>query len=305
MARARSIKPSFYRDAALVELPIETRLLFPGLWMLADRAGRLEDKPKQIKMEIYPADDFDVDDLLDQLQGAGLIVRYAADGIRYIQVTNFDKHQNPHRDEKASTIPAPFEYGANTVQAPCEDDSNPACTLTPYSLTPCTSNQSTSLPLATPSAPKKTRALSSDETALQAVCRETWASYSEAYMTRYGADPVRNAKVSAQVKQFCQRIPATEAPIVAAFFVGHNAPFYVQKGHPVGSLLADAEKLRTEWATNRPIEPANARAGPGGYAQQRDAERREVGDILTGRKKANERGNAGGNDIPGEAVRVA
>lgn len=136
MSRARNIKPGFYRDAALVELPIETRLLFPGLWMLADRAGRLEDKPKQIKMEIYPADNFDVNSLLQQLNDAGLVIRYEANGIKYIQIKNFDKHQNPHRDEKASTIPAPTEHCANTVQAPCKHDGNRADSLIPDSLIP-------------------------------------------------------------------------------------------------------------------------------------------------------------------------
>lgn len=126
MARARNIKPGFFRDAALVELPIETRLLFPGLWTLADRAGRLEDKPKQIKMEIYPADNFDVEAMLDQLAGAGLIVRYEADGKRFIQVTNFEKHQNPHRDEKPSTIPAPCKHGASIVPTCCENGVNRA-----------------------------------------------------------------------------------------------------------------------------------------------------------------------------------
>lgn len=134
MARARNIKPGFFRDAALVELPIEARLLFPGLWTLADRAGRLEDKPKQIKMEIYPADSFDVDDLLRQLSDAGLIVRYEVDGKLFIQVKNFEKHQNPHRDEKPSTIPAPCEHSASTVQPPCKDGGNRADSLIPDSL---------------------------------------------------------------------------------------------------------------------------------------------------------------------------
>lgn len=136
MARARNIKPSFFRDAALVELPIETRLLFPGLWTLADREGRLEDKPKQIKMEIYPADSFDVDVMLAQLTEAGLIIRYHVDGKSFIQVRNFSKHQNPHRDEKPSTIPAPPEYGVSTVQARCKHGGNRASTsnLQPDSL---------------------------------------------------------------------------------------------------------------------------------------------------------------------------
>jgi len=32
------------------------RLLYPGLWMLADREGRLEDRPLRIKAEILPYD---------------------------------------------------------------------------------------------------------------------------------------------------------------------------------------------------------------------------------------------------------
>jgi hypothetical protein len=39
-------------------------------------------------------------------------------------VTAFSKHQNPHRDEKASTIPEPQEHRASTVQIQCNDDAN-------------------------------------------------------------------------------------------------------------------------------------------------------------------------------------
>lgn len=116
MSRARNIKPGFFRNADLVELPVETRLLFIGLWGLADREGRMDDRPKQIKMEVYPADSFDVDAMLEQLHVAGFIERYAVNKIKYIQIVNFTKHQNPHRDEKASTIPAPCKHGASMVQ---------------------------------------------------------------------------------------------------------------------------------------------------------------------------------------------
>lgn len=297
MARARSIKPGFYRDAALVELPIETRLLFPGLWMLADRAGRLEDKPKQIKMEIYPADNYDVDVLLNQLSGAGLIERYEVDGTRYIQIINFSKHQNPHRDEKASTIPAPCSHHASTVQTACKNEANPACTLTPYSLTPSTYNQTDPLPTATPPAPKKVKPVSDEESALQAVCRETWNAYSVAYQNRYGIAPVRNTKINSQIKQFCQRLPANESPNVAEFYISHNASFYTQKAHPVGSMLLDAEKLRTEWATNRVIEPS-ARGSPSSCSKEESRE--TASKLLTGRGSGNERMR----DITGEAERI-
>jgi hypothetical protein len=107
MARSRNIKPGFFRNAELVELPVETRLLFIGLWTLADREGRLEDRPRQIKMELFPADQFDVGAMLDQLQSSGFLLRYEVDGKSFIEVSNFIKHQDPHYKEKASEYPPP------------------------------------------------------------------------------------------------------------------------------------------------------------------------------------------------------
>jgi hypothetical protein len=78
---------------------------------------------------------------------------------------------------------------------------------------------------------------------------ETWKAYSDAYFNRYGTEPVRNQTVNSQVVQFVKRLGETESPQVAAFFLTHNDVFYVKQMHAVGLLLKDAEKLRTEWAT--------------------------------------------------------
>jgi hypothetical protein len=83
------------------------------------------------------------------------------------------------------------------------------------------------------------------------VSSETWGAYAFAYQGRYGAEPVRNARVNGQLAQFVGRIPADEAPAVAAFYVRHQNGLYVSAMHPVNLMLRDAEKLRTEWATNR------------------------------------------------------
>lgn len=117
MARARNIKPSFFTNDTLAEVDPLGRLLFQGLWCIADREGRLEDRPKRIKAELLPYDNCDVDALLGDLNRLGFILRYAVDGQRFIQVVNFTKHQNPHVKEAASQIPAPYEHGASTVQA--------------------------------------------------------------------------------------------------------------------------------------------------------------------------------------------
>lgn len=71
--RIRSIKPSFFLDEDLAALPFEARLLFAGLWCLADKAGRLEDRPKRIHAMLFPYEPkVDVNGLLDRLAAAAL-----------------------------------------------------------------------------------------------------------------------------------------------------------------------------------------------------------------------------------------
>lgn len=126
MARLRTVKPGFFTNDLLAEVDPLGRLLFIGLWCIADREGRLEDRPRRIKAEVLPYDDVDVDGLLSALAARGFIVRYAAGGNQYIAICNFAKHQNPHIKENASTIPAPDLHGASTVLEPEEHTTSPA-----------------------------------------------------------------------------------------------------------------------------------------------------------------------------------
>lgn len=122
MPRIRSIKPAFFLNEELAALPFECRLLFVGLWTQADREGRLEDRPKRLKAELFPYDDkLDLDALLDKLAGTNghpLITRYeGSEGSRFIQINNFTKHQYPHIKEPPSTIPAPGKPHTKLVKA--------------------------------------------------------------------------------------------------------------------------------------------------------------------------------------------
>ena len=118
MARSRNIKPGFFTNEDLVELDFSTRLLFAGLWTVADRAGRLQDRPKKIKIDVFPADNLDINAMLQALHDGGFIERYAVDGSKFIQILNWSKHQNPHHTEKASDIPD--KDGCLTVKTPLE-----------------------------------------------------------------------------------------------------------------------------------------------------------------------------------------
>lgn len=54
MGRNRTIRAGFFQNEILGALPPLARLLFVGLWTIADREGRLEDRPLRIAVEILP-----------------------------------------------------------------------------------------------------------------------------------------------------------------------------------------------------------------------------------------------------------
>ncbi|WP_159872264.1 MULTISPECIES: hypothetical protein [unclassified Raoultella] len=123
MARSRNIKPGFFTNDELAECQPLARILFAGLWTIADKEGRLDDRPKKIKVMVLPFDDADCDVLLQQLHQHKFINRYQVNGDSYIQISNWKKHQNPHCKEAASEIPKPVENDRSTGQEQCKEDS--------------------------------------------------------------------------------------------------------------------------------------------------------------------------------------
>jgi len=101
MARARNIKPAFFDNdtLALNNDPLG-RLLFIGLWTLADYNGNLEWRAHRIKVKLLPYDDCDVGRLAINLDKSGF-VRFYSDGDRVLlNIPNFTLHQNPHKNER-------------------------------------------------------------------------------------------------------------------------------------------------------------------------------------------------------------
>lgn len=270
MARARNIKPSFFVNEELGELPALARLAFIGMWTIADYKGCFEFKPKRLKVQLLPYDECDFEEIAINLDKSGFISIYSVAGQRYIKILNFEKHQNPHKNEResGSEIPDISERddlnNKNNELQNIENNRDKYGTaradsllLIPDSLNPITDSPNL-IPegvAAENSAPPANK----PDTELQAACRETWKQYSNAYFNRYGTEPVRNAKVNGQVKQFVQRLGYTESPLVAAFFLTHNNSYYAGRLHSVDCLLADAEKLRTEWATGYAMTQTKAR----------------------------------------------
>ena len=125
MARIRTIKPEQNKDEELAACTIWARHLFTFLPTLADRKGRLEDRPKFIKVEIFPWDDVDCEKLLVELSPK-FITRYEAEGRKYIQINTFEKHQIPHPREAESTIPSPPRQSLGYAKAQPRPGQGPA-----------------------------------------------------------------------------------------------------------------------------------------------------------------------------------
>lgn len=146
--RTRNLKPNFFKNDILGSLNPLARLLFSGLWCLADREGRLEDRPLRIKAEILPFDDCDVDSLLSLLHENGFITRYEAEGKKYIDIPRFTYHQHPNMKEAASEIPppnpdkkavlskAPAKHCESLVKAPNKHRESSPLNLKPQTLNP-------------------------------------------------------------------------------------------------------------------------------------------------------------------------
>lgn len=88
---------------------------------------------------------------------------------------------------------------------------------------------------------------------------KAWANYACAYRARYRTWPVWNQKTAGQMSQLVDRVGATLAPKVAAFYLQMNNQFYLTKVHPVSLLLADCEAIATQCTTGVQVTQAQAR----------------------------------------------
>jgi hypothetical protein len=124
MARIRTIKPEFWQDEKLARIPRDARLMFIGLWNIADDEGRLRGSPLFIRAQVFPYDlDVDVEANLASLEGLGCIQRYTVDGESFIWVRNFSEHQRIDRP-KPSVLPAPTLRDESSIDRRSVDDAS-------------------------------------------------------------------------------------------------------------------------------------------------------------------------------------
>lgn len=97
MSRIRSIHPGLWTDEAFVGLSAIARLFLMGLWNECDDMGSFAWSPLGLKMRILPADAADANELLAEIAGAGIVLRYEVGGKAYGAVRNFCQYQRPKK----------------------------------------------------------------------------------------------------------------------------------------------------------------------------------------------------------------
>lgn len=110
MLKIRSLHPDFFTDAKIGSLSFGARLLFTGLWCHSDDYGRGRYLEKSIEGDVFPRDEVNIGELLDELLDLDLIRLYTVPGQfgqdRFYFIPNWEKYQSPKYRANTS-IPEP------------------------------------------------------------------------------------------------------------------------------------------------------------------------------------------------------
>ena len=121
--RTRQIHGDFWKSENVADISHSQRLLFIGLWAMADREGMLLNQPRKISAEIFPYDAIkreDVEKWLNTLNQVGL-VEFGHDEknvITFIYIPKFNEYQHIHPNEARSKIKCNYIPGNYTQCKP-------------------------------------------------------------------------------------------------------------------------------------------------------------------------------------------
>lgn len=129
MARGRMISNSLSTSekfAALSSLDVGEfcQALYPLLVSHSDDFGRLQGDPFTVKAKCFPASPRLLDEFktaLTHLDGIGLIVWYLISGKRYIQICDFERHQQGLHHRTRSQFPRVPGMSGNEPEVPSEE----------------------------------------------------------------------------------------------------------------------------------------------------------------------------------------
>ena len=123
MARKRMIDPNIWQSEDFSKLSTLAKLVFIGLFSLADDEGRGRSNPVYLKSNLFPYEEgirsADIDKTLSEISSNMSVIFYSCDGSNYYSLYNWNTWQKIDKPSK-SKIP---EYDEKTMQKIFDDNS--------------------------------------------------------------------------------------------------------------------------------------------------------------------------------------
>lgn len=102
------------RDGRIASLScVQAKLLYTWMIPHCDNLGRMRGEPHEVRATVFPREvttEAEVGGWLGEMNQSGLICWYQDDGMRYVQMTGWEKHQRLVGNmRKVSHLPGPSE----------------------------------------------------------------------------------------------------------------------------------------------------------------------------------------------------
>ena len=124
MARIRTVKPEFWEDEHIAQLPAVCRLFYIGCWNYADDQGVFKAHPVYLKSRIFPYDDIDTAEILTflhKLEEHKMIIKFSHERDDYYVIRRFSQHQVIDKRYFRSSVPVEFVAKVLGLPAPASD----------------------------------------------------------------------------------------------------------------------------------------------------------------------------------------
>ena len=123
MARKRMIDPSIWQSEDFSKLSTLAKLVFIGLFSLADDEGRGRCNPVYLKSTLFPYEEgirsTDIDKTLSEISSNMSVIFYSCDGSNYYSLYNWNVWQKIDKPSPSKIV----EYDEKTMQRIFGDDS--------------------------------------------------------------------------------------------------------------------------------------------------------------------------------------
>lgn len=133
MARKRMIDPAFWQSEHISRLSLFERLVFIGLFSLADDEGRGRANPRLLCSELFPYDRVKTDDMVSALANIARyasVVFYEAGGCAYYSLLNWKKWQKVEKPRPSLIPPCP-EPSSSIPRSLVEESANSRGSVAP------------------------------------------------------------------------------------------------------------------------------------------------------------------------------